>query len=216
MNSHRFPGRIRFGALLPLIGVLAQAEVVPKLIVGPDQFEFVSGAYYISQGGTNAVITVRFTPGNPSWSGAVDYSTTLGTAITNQDYKPVKGTLYFSGAYASFSVPIAGNSQDPPNKTIGLILAPNPGDAGAVILRRSATLYIYVPPPPNLDISAGPNGTVSISWMDDGTGPLLEKSNGPGSTWTLVTAWPAAVSGRMTVTEPASASMTLYRLHRPQ
>lgn len=200
-----------------LLGALAtDAQVAPKLITGPNQFEFVSSAYFASRGATNATITVRFTPGDPSWTGSVNYSTTNGTAITNQDYAPVRGTLYFSGvSYLSFKVPVAVTAPGS-QKTIGLVLTPSPGDANAAILRGSALLYINVSSPPNLDISAGPNATVSISWVDDGTGPVLEKSTSFGTNWTAVGPWPTVVNGRMTLSEPASAAMVLYRLRRPQ
>jgi Calx-beta domain-containing protein len=214
MNKHLFP---RTYLTLVLFAMGARSQVAPKLITGPDQFEFISAAYFASQGVSNAIITVRFTPGDPSWNGSVNYSTTNGTAIPNKDYAPVSGTLYFSGvSYRSFSVPIASRSAGQPEKNLGLLLTPSPGDTGAVILRGSALLYINLPVPPKLDISAGPNGTVSISWLDDGTGPVLEKSTEPGTGWTVVSAWPTSVNGRMTVTEPAAVAMSLYRLRRSQ
>jgi hypothetical protein len=213
MSRHRLPA-ILSSALL--FGLTSLGQVAPKLITGPDQFEFISGSYFASQGGTNAVITVRFTPGNPSWSGSVSYSTTSGTAITNQDYQPVSGTLYFSGvSYLAFNVPISPKSAGG-EKTLGLVLSPSPADAGAQILRTNAMLYLNVLPPPNLEISAGPAGTILISWLDDGTGPVLEKSTELDGNWAAVGVWPSVVNGRMTVTDAASAAMAFYRLHRSQ
>ena len=79
-----------FVATSPALG-----QVAPKLITGPNQYEFVTGGYFVSQGVTNAVITVHFIPGNPDISGSINYATTGGTAVTNQDYKPVSGNLVF-------------------------------------------------------------------------------------------------------------------------
>jgi hypothetical protein len=213
MSRHRLP-RILLGVLFFVRA--ANGQVTPKLISGPDQFEFTSGAYFVSQGTTNALIMVRFTPGNPSWSGAVNYSTTNGTAIPNQDYSPVSGTLYFSGVtYLSFSVPLVPHPGDE-KKNLGLVLSPSPVDASAHVLGGSAVLYLAVPPPPKLDISAGPSGTVSVSWLDDGTGPVLEKRTSVGTNWTVVGVWPTLANGRMTVSDSASTSMAFYRLHRSQ
>ena len=212
MRKYPLPGILSVLLFAPA----ANSQVTPKLITGPDQFEFISGAFFVSQGATNAMVTVRFTPGNPSWSGSVNYSTISGTAITNQDYKPVTGTLYFSGvSYLSFNVPISLKAAGG-GKSVGLVLSPSTEDASARILRGSALLYIAVPPPPNLDISVGSAGTVSLSWLDDGTAPVLEKSTALEPNWTTVGALPTLVNGRMTIVDSASAGMAFYRLHRSQ
>ncbi|HTL55550.1 MAG TPA: Calx-beta domain-containing protein [Candidatus Limnocylindrales bacterium] len=195
----------------------ALSQVKPNLIVGPNQYEFVSGGYFVSQGVTNAVITVHFIPGDPSFSGSVNYATTGGTAVMNQDYKPVSGTLWFSGAsYRSFNVPITVTNLTQQKKSVGLVLTPSPNDSNALILRNVSELVMNVAPPPALSIAAGPNGTVTISWQDDGTGPLLEKSIALGSNWSVVGVWPSLINGRMTVTDVASSPASYYRLHRPQ
>jgi hypothetical protein len=202
-----------FALLLPIISIRAQRA--PKIIVGPDQFAFTSGTYSASAGATNAVITVHFVPGDPAYSGLVNFATQDGTARANQDYKPVSGTLYFSGvSYRSFSVPLIPQAGSQAEKSLRLVLSLNAGDLRAVILEGTALLNLNVPAPPDLRITAGTNHTISISWLNDGSVHLLEKADSPSSTWSAVSNGPTMINGRLTLIEPASAPMALYRLHR--
>jgi hypothetical protein len=200
-----------------LLAALAQGQITPRDTVIPNQFEFVSAQYFVSSGATNAVIAVRFFPGGRSWSGSVNYATRNGTAIANQNYAPVSGTLNFSGTtHQSFTVPLMGSPADQP-KTILLVLAPNPFDSNALITRSNAVLNINLPPPPNLAIRPGAKGTVVISWSDDGSGPLLEKlDTSAGASWGGLATVPVDSNGNCSYTDVSSGGLALYRLRRSQ
>lgn len=210
-------GALKLCVSFVLLVASAPAQITPKDTVIPNQFEFVSAQYFVSSGATNAVIAVRFFPGDRSWSGSVNYATRNGTALANQDYAPVQGTLSFSGtAYQSFTVPLTGSPGDQP-KTIILVLMANPADSNALITRGNAVLNINLPPPPNLVIRPEANGTVVISWSDDGTAPLLEKRETPSSaSWNILGTMPVDGNGKCSYTDVSSAGIALYRLRRPQ
>jgi hypothetical protein len=217
MKIYSLLGAVKFCISFVLLAALAQGQITPRDTVIPNQFEFISARYFVSSGATNAVITVRFVPGGRSWSGSVNYATRNGTATANQNYAPVNGTLNFSGnVYQSFTVPLMGSPVDQP-KTIFLVLAPNPSDSNALITRSNAVLNINLPPPPNLAIRPEANGTVVISWSDDGTEPLLEKlDTSIAASWGVLPTVPVDSNGKCSYTDVSSAGMALYRLRRPQ
>jgi hypothetical protein len=100
-------------------------------------------------------------------------------------------------------------------KTILLILIPSPSDPNAIITRSNAVLNINLPPPPNVAITPGPNGTVVVSWPDDGTEPILEKlQSSAGTNWGVLDPVPTDGNGRRCYTDVPSAGMALYRLRR--
>jgi hypothetical protein len=217
MKMHFVLGALKCCVSFVLLAASAQGQITPKDTVIPDQFEFISAQYFVSSGATNAVIAVRFFPGGRSWSGSINYATRDGTAIANQDYAPVHGTLNFSGnVYQSFTVPLLGSSVDRP-KTILLALEPNPSDANALITRSNAVLNINLPPPPDLAVRPGANGTVVISWSDDGTAPWLEKlDTSMAASWGTLGTMPVDGNGKCSYTDVSSTGMALYRLRRPQ
>jgi hypothetical protein len=217
MKMQFFLGALKFCLSFVLLTAVVQGQITPKDTVIPNQFEFISARYFASSGATNAVITVRFFPGGRSWSGSVNYATRNGTATANQDYAPVNGTLNFSGtAYQSFTVPLTESRGDQP-KTILLVLTPNPSDSNALITLSNAVLNINLPPPPNLVISPAANGTVVISWSDDGTAPLLEKRDASTTaSWSVLGTMPVDGNGKCSYTDVSSTGMALYRLRRPQ
>jgi hypothetical protein len=217
MKNHFLFGGLQFCVPLTLLVARAHGQITPQDTVIPNRFEFSSAQYFVSKCATNAVITVRFFPGGRSWSGSVNYVTRDGTAVANQDYVPVNGTLTFSGlAYRAFTVPLTGSPLDPP-KTILVVLAPSPFDPDAILTRSNAALSINLPPPPDVAISSGTNGTVVVSWPDDGTEPLLEKlQTSLGTNWGVLAPVPVDSNGRCFYADVPSAGMALYRLRRPQ
>lgn len=181
----------------------------------PNQFKFVSAQYFVSKGATGAVITVGFTPGNRGWSGSVNYATQDGTAVAGQDYTGVSGSLNFSGVnYRSFTVPLAAGEQQ---KTILLVLSASGSDPSAIISPGQATLTINLGPPPNVTVSPGANGTVSVSWTDDGTEPVLEKRISPTDpSWEVLGPVPSDGNGHRVYTDVSLGGMGFYRLRREQ
>jgi hypothetical protein len=217
MKKHFLLNLLQFCTPLVLLVASAPGQITPRDTVIPNQFEFTSAQYFASNGATNAVITVRFVPGGRSWNGSVNFAARDGTGIANEDYAAVNGTLSFSGVpYRSFMVPLVGTSLGEP-KTILLVLAPSPSDANAILTRSNAVLNICLPPPPDILIRRGANGTVVVSWPDDGTEPLLEKLQMPtGTNWGVLAPVPTDGNGRCSYTDLSSDVMALYRLRRPQ
>lgn len=210
---------LRFCVLFLLFVTSVTSQITPQDTTVPNEFRFSSAEYFVSEDATNAVITVHFSPGHRGYYGWVNYTLQDGTATANQDYMPVSGSLAFSGVPSqSFTVPIIMDSLDEERETIRLVLSPSPLDANAVITRSNATLNIInVRPIPTLRIAGGANGTLTISWLDDGTNPVLEKSvASPAANWSVVTTAQTTVNGRCSVTETPSSGMALYRLRKPQ
>jgi hypothetical protein len=200
--------------LLVLAAISAVAQMTPSDSTTPNQYYFVSADYFSSQGTTNAVITVRFLPGSRMWSGSVNFSTSAGTAVANEDYIPVNGTLSFSGtSYGYIIVPVSCSTSN--RSTVLLSLTPSPSDAEAMISRSNATLTINLPPPPDLKISPGPYGTVTVWWPHDGTDVFVEKLSPPGTNW--ITLFSGSINnGIRSYTDVPSDAIGFYRLRRPQ
>ena len=209
-------GRLGFFLVLLLVVNSAPSQITPMDTTAPNQFEFTSVRYFASKGTTNAAVTVHFAPGNRSWSGSVNYLARDGTAISNQDYTPVSGLLSFSGtSYRSFTVPLIPGSSNQ-QKTIFLFLTPGPSDPNATITRSNAVLNINLPPPPNVEITAGQNGSVVVWWSDDDTDAFLEKLTPPGTNWSALSAGFADGHGLRYCTDVPCDGMALYRLRRLQ
>lgn len=210
---------LRFCALYFLFAPSAPSQITPQDTTVPNEFQFSTAEYFVSEDATNAVITVQFSPGHRGYYGWVNYTVLDGTATANQDYTPVSGSLSFSGIPSrSFTVPIKMDSLAEEQETIRLVLSPSPFDANVVITRSNATLNIInVRPVPTLEIFAGTNGTLTISWHDDGTNPILEKSTAsPAAKWGIVTAARTTANGCCSVTEVPSGAMAIYRLRGSQ
>lgn len=180
-------------------------------INAPNEFWFTSDVYYV-EGASNAVITVEFHPGNRSWSGTVDYYTSDGTATAGEDYTAVSGTLSFSGPgtpIPQIIIPIA-QVERTEDETVQIFLS-NPN---ATITRGTATLIIQKKTPA-LKITPGTNGTIVLSWPEEGSNLSLQKSSSLfGSDWTPVPAPQSVVNGSCKVIEPASGGATFYRLEK--
>lgn len=207
---------MRLCALLVLLAASVHGDVTQQDTVGPNRFEFTQAEYVVAEDAGHAVIWVRFNPGHRGISGAVAYRTEDGTAIADEDYLPVAASLSFSGwANRSFNVPIVWDSLDESDQTVHLRLLP--GWKTEVGPQATATLRITnVRPPLKLALAAAGDGTLTISWPDDGVARLLEKCDTPfGGNWTVVTNAPAAAAGRLSVTETQSSRATFYRLRKP-
>jgi hypothetical protein len=185
----------------------------------PDTYMFTTSGYFASQGATNASILVTFIAGQRyEDKGWIDYSTSGGSAIPGVDYEPVSGTLWFNygPVGATFSVPLKLNPTNHEVRTIGLELSAGSNSRATIDSRGSALLYINFPSPPQLQIVAAPGNNVSISWVDDGTGPDLERRLSITSTnWVTLRTW-QFINGHGVFVEPATNRTALYRLHRAQ
>ena len=208
---------LQVGVLLFLVAAFAAiaGQITPKDTTIPNQFNFTSVNYFTSRGATNAVIEVRFAPGSRSWSGSVNYCARDGTAISNQDYTAVSGSLSFSGnSYGSFTVPLT-SAPSGERKTILLFLSPNPFDPNVIISSSNAVLNINLPPPPNLKIMPDQSGGVMIVWPDDNTDVFVEKRTPPATNWSALPAT-FANGGLRLCPDVSSESVAFYRLRRAQ
>ncbi|MGH8525351.1 MAG: Calx-beta domain-containing protein [Gammaproteobacteria bacterium] len=207
---------MRAAALLGLAAASALGDVTQQDTVVPNRFEFTQAEYVVAEDASHAVIWVRFRPGHRGISGQVAYRTEDGTALADEDYAPVAGSLYFSGwANRSFNVPIVWDSLDESDQTVNLRLLP--GWKTEVGPQATATVRITnVRPPLKLALVAAADGTLTLSWPDDGVARLLEKCDTPfGGNWTVITNAPTSAAGRLSVTDVGSAGATFYRLRKP-
>ena len=198
---------------LVVVALPGQSQVTTKDSTIRNEYAFVSAHYFAPKGATNAVVTVRFTPGSRAFSGSVNYAAHDGTAVANEDYTPINGTLNYSGVnYRTFNVPLVADPQGQP-KTILLDLSPSPFDPDPLLSRSNAVLHINLPPPPNLRITPGPNGAVTVCWPDDGTDVVLEKMTPPETTWSYVSPPSFNGQGMCSVTDLPAGGKAFYRLY---
>ena len=199
-----------------LVVTSALAQVTPHDTVVPNRFEFMQSEYVVAEDASNAVISVRFDPGHRGIYGSVRYETADGTATAGEDYTAVSNILNFSGwGPRSFNVPIVLDSLVEGDQTVQLRLLPGwKTDVGP---QSTAVLRITnVRPPLKLHIASAGDGTLTLSWPDDGITRLLEKCDTPrGTDWTVVTASPKSVAGRLSVTDGPAARAAFYRLRKP-
>ena len=85
------------GALVAFAAQWSPGDVTQQDTTMPNRFEFTQAEYVVDENATNAVITVRFYPGNRAVAGSVAYTTEDVTAIAGEDYVGVSGNLWFSG-----------------------------------------------------------------------------------------------------------------------
>lgn len=183
----------------------------------PNSYQFTSPRYFASAGSTNVTAFVSFSA-CMGRSGYVNYQTVDGTAVAYRDYTPKNGTLFFPSWYSPalpVEIQIKPQQSGAMPKTVRLILTTNQYDQSAAGIPTEALLMINLPPPPNLAISGATNGTVTISWLADGTDILLEKAATPSATnWTAI-ASSAGSEGLRVVIDETSGSAGFYRLRRP-
>jgi len=212
-NSLTFDGFAACIFLLAINSASGQSDTT-----APNQFWFTSDHYFTSTGATNAVITIQFSPGGRDYQGSVKYSTQNGTASATQDYTPTNGVLIFSGSsWSSITIPLTAVPGATTNKTILINLTTSSTDSNAIITRSNAVLQINCPPPPNLRIAPGPNGTMLVSWPDDGTDVFLETTDTPSSAnWNALGSAPIDGNGVRCYTDVPVGGTAFYRLRRPQ
>src|SRR3712207_3474805 len=125
----RFEGKMiktTFVALLALLAIpVAQASAAPKA-----KFRFTQSSFTVSEGATQATITVKKTRGS---AGSVSYSAKAGTATAGSDFQAVSGTLTFASneSQKSFVVPIVGDSVSETPETVLLNIVPTRGSSAA-------------------------------------------------------------------------------------
>jgi len=203
--------------LLAVCGTYCLGDPSQQDTVVDNRFEFTQAEYVVAEDATNAVIPVRFYPGNRGLGGSVPYTTEDISATAGEDYTQVSGTLWFSGWGPHFlTVPIIWDDLDEADQTVLLRLIGG-GWKTMVGPQATATLRITnVRPPLRLRLAPGARGCVIISWPDNGIACVPEQSANPLSgNWTTVTNATATASGRFFVTNTCSMPATFYRLRKP-
>jgi hypothetical protein len=204
---------IFFAIVLQAFALRAGNPPVAQDTTSQNLFAFSSDFYFVDQSETNASIAVEFTPGDRSWSGAVDFYTSNGTARAGIDYQPTNGTLYFSGPGSP--VPVVSISildgEHPSNSTIDIYLS-NPA---ATITRPHATLVIVDKnQSPPLQISPAAFSMI-LSWPAIYDGYVLERSAGfPCTNWNKIEAIPSTNLNFCFVSDPLTETPSFYRLRK--
>jgi hypothetical protein len=204
------------GALVAFAAQWSPGDVTQQDTTMPNRFEFTQAEYVVAEDATNAVITVRFYPGNRAVAGSVAYTTEDGTAIAGEDYVGVSGNLWFSGwEPRCLTVPVIWDDSEESDQTVRLRLLGS--ETTLVGPQATATLRITnVRPPPRLQIAASSDGLPTVSWPDDGEAWILEKCSNPlAGDWTPVTDVAANASGRLYVTDTRFSPVVFYRLRKP-
>jgi uncharacterized delta-60 repeat protein len=184
------------------------ARIYGGSIAGSGTLEFASPSYQVSEGGTNATITVRRYGGTagatPGGSVSVNAMTSDGTATNGIHYIGGTNTLVFAAGevFQSFTIPVIDNFEINPARTVNLTL-------GNILPPGSATI--------------GNQPTATLTILDDDTGisfssaTYTRNENSPDgqATITIVrtgsTAAPATVNFTTTTNGTATAGWISYR-----
>lgn len=140
------------GRLTPYLGLTTLLKVGPAEPT-PAIVQFSQPTYTVTEGTANAVITVSRS-GTSTGAFTVPYAATAGTAVADEHFRPVSGTLSFaSGAVSrTFSVPILNNrALDGPRSVVLTLGQPT----GAIL---------------------GPLATAALSILDDDQGGIVRLS----------------------------------------
>ncbi len=119
---------------------LATVSILDNDVAG--SVRFASTVYTVSETGGVATVTV-LRSGGKAGGVTVDYEAGGGTAVEDDDYTPVSGTLTFEANEASktFEIPLASDGVPDGNKTVLLTLT-NPGGGARLLSPTNATLNI--------------------------------------------------------------------------
>ncbi len=108
----------------------------------PGQLSFATNSYVVSEGGTNAYLTVVRTDGS-SGSVSVNYTTVSGTGLPGTNYVTTSGTVNFADEITSqtFSIPLIDNSlvQGTVNFSVQLF---NPSGGATLVTPTNANVAI--------------------------------------------------------------------------
>ena len=199
-------------AFLSLLALIQTASADKGTVENSDTtsknvFWFSAAEFVVTEGETNALITVDWLPGNRGYTGYVDYSVTNGSATSGIDFEAVSGRLYFSSpASQTISVPIHADCLSEPEETIQLSLF----NTNAIITSSNALLKIIdAPCAPRLAISQS-GGQISLTWEGSAEGFVLEEADGLDGSWTPV----ASDAGHATLNKSSFTPIHLYRLRK--
>ena len=191
------------------------ADYSPQDIVVPNGYGFAMTTYYAEPAATNATIAVRWSRGGPSvCCGHVGFGTADGTAIADQDYTPVSGTLYFSSpAWSTFEVPLHPTFSAV-DKTVWLLLTCLEPRCG--LFPAQATLIIRGTRP-KLSLRAVGDQIVRLSWPTAYTNYVVERTGDPApdpANWTPLEVTPDQINGDFVLELPADQASGFFRLRQ--
>jgi uncharacterized delta-60 repeat protein/uncharacterized repeat protein (TIGR01451 family) len=160
--------------------ILAQSSAT--LTIVDDDFStgvmgFSQPNYFVSERGTNALITV-LRIGGSSGVASVDFTTANGTATAGADYSSVSGRLVFADGEAikTFSVPIYDDALVEGSETVNLVLSNPSGIAlgqGTAVLNITPDEAVFTLSQPLYSVNeTGTNVTITVVRTPLGTGPV--------------------------------------------
>lgn len=140
--------------------------------------------------------------------------------ILGPDGKPLAGQLGQPWLLAdapggiSNSVGFQGSSYSPVTKWF--YTAYNAGTAGVTYLAAVQVTSSHLAPAERPTLAVERNGAnITLSWPASATGYALQSTTALGGNWSPAGGTPTVVNGRNTVSVPASADLTLFRLSLP-
>ena len=178
-----------------------------------DNFYFAS-QYRVSEDVGEVLVRVGWIPYPGNTNGWVLFRTLDGSALAGFDFISVSRTLYFSPATNIVSVPvrIILDQYNEEEEYLSLNLAAGYSSMQAVWAPLRIT---NVRVGPKLTLAFADDGSLSISWRDDGITRVLEKATTPSSgDWIIVNTPPFSGGGFLSVSDGASGSAGFYRLRK--
>ena len=122
--------------------------IIPEISFSPSD-------YTVNESAGSITVTAVLSPAQPFMDVFVDYETMAGTAVADQDYAPVSGTLTFPQGITetTMAIPILDNEISEPDRTFSLVLN-NPVHA---VLNNSTTAITILDDdiPTNINASDG-------------------------------------------------------------
>lgn len=194
-----------FVALIGAACPKASAQIKAQDTETPSYIQFSLPRYEVSDGETNAVVTIVRT-GDSRQIASIDYSTQEGTAEESVDFQACGGTIVFPAGqcFRTITIPIVRASAVSKTFQVQMMEA----DSNTVVTTPSAEVEIK-PLPPALIIAAKA-GKLALSWQDAGA-PFVLEAQVDGA-WTAVAAPPTLADGYWNVAVDATAPVALFRL----
>src|SRR5207302_5611138 len=119
-----------------------------RSINGSGSFEFDAPNYFVSERGTNGIVTVRRrggTSGAPTGNVSLTLSTSNGTAVAGINYAALTTNLSFppGEVIESVAIPVFDDAQVNPDRTVNLLLS-NPQPTGGPTIGNQAKAVLNI------------------------------------------------------------------------
>lgn len=199
-----------FGLLCAAAASVFGSDFTLKSYDTPSYIEFAQARFEVSEGETNAVITV-VRGGDFRRIAAVDFSTRAGTAVADEDFQAAGGRLVFQAgqSFREIRIPILQDDAVEGDETLIVELS-NPGAYTEIVAPSAEVVIKDEAPAPTLDIARA-EGEVVISWPQTAAAYQLQVRDFT-TAWQNVALSAEPGENKWVVRIPPNANYNLFRL----